>query len=85
MKEGVSFRSFFTLDGLPHNKITALAESHCDLRISTAKGLTRLDPETEAFRNFDTGDGLYGNIFYIRRFGITSALSHPRVVASLPW
>lgn len=36
-----------------------------NLWIATNRGLSRFDPATETFRNYDAGDGLHGHLFYI--------------------
>lgn len=60
------FRRFWRRDGLPHDKVVGIAEADDgSLWIATANGLSRFDPSTENFRNYDSGDGLHGNVFFL--------------------
>ncbi len=64
-KNGVeSFQLFTELDGLPAATIySGLIDDEGFLWMSTSRGLTRLDPATMQFRNFDTSHGLQGDEF----------------------
>ncbi len=58
------FTSFKEEDGLPNNSIyEILADKYNNLWISTNKGLTRFNPKTKKFRNYDINDGLLSNEF----------------------
>ncbi len=53
--------------GLPINQVESLlADSEGMIWIATTKGLSRFDPESEVFRNYDKDDGLQSNIFNAR-------------------
>lgn len=57
-------KHYTTADGLPNNNINAiLFDGEGLLWLSTNNGLSRFDPETEIFRNFDKHDGLQDEIF----------------------
>lgn len=61
---GVTFRHYIEKDGLPNNIIYGILEDHhANLWISTNHGLSRFDPVTETFKNFDARDGLQSNEF----------------------
>jgi two-component system sensor histidine kinase ChiS len=75
--ESVTFVHYTVKDGLPSDTICGiLAEDAADgggpdggrgyLWISTNNGLSRFDPRTETFRNFDASDGLQSNEFLVR-------------------
>lgn len=52
-------------DGLPNNTIYGIKEDNDGfLWLSTNNGLSRFNPETRAFRNYDATEGLQGNEFY---------------------
>ena len=52
-------------NGLPNNQVFQILEdSKGKLWLSTANGLTRFDPETEIFTNYDKRDGLQNNQFH---------------------
>lgn len=58
------FRRFREGDGLASDSVYAMLEDRFGtLWISTTKGLSRFDPVTEIFRNFDVRDGLQSNEF----------------------
>ncbi|MEO1450184.1 MAG: two-component regulator propeller domain-containing protein, partial [Bacteroidota bacterium] len=58
------FISFSEEDGLPNNVVKGILEDDEGfLWLSTNKGLTRFNPDTEVFYNFDTKDGLQSNEF----------------------
>ncbi len=53
-----------TDDGLPDNAVHAILEDDLGhLWLSTSRGLSRFEPHTGIFRNFDVADGLQGNQF----------------------
>ncbi len=59
-----TFRHFMTGDGLPSNVVYGILEdADGTLWMSTNHGLSRFDPATETFRNFDVTDGLQSNEF----------------------
>jgi ligand-binding sensor domain-containing protein len=52
-------------DGLPNNTVFGiLADDHGQLWLSTNNGLSRFNPETKVFRNYDVIEGLQSNEFY---------------------
>jgi two-component system sensor histidine kinase ChiS len=54
-----TFSHFRTKDGLPDEKLWGLAEDHHGfIWITTSKGMSRFDPRTKSFLNFDIYDGL---------------------------
>jgi len=59
-----SFRVFRTSDGLPSDVVVGILEddSGC-LWLSTNAGLSRFDPESGTFRNYDVSDGLQDREF----------------------
>ena len=59
-----TFVHFTERDGLPNDVVYAvLADSAGRLWLSTNKGLSRFDPATRQFRNYDVNDGLQSNEF----------------------
>jgi len=59
-----TFVHFSERDGLPNDVVYAvLADSTGRLWLSTNKGLSRFDPATRQFRNYDVNDGLQSNEF----------------------
>ncbi|MFC2085380.1 two-component regulator propeller domain-containing protein, partial [Bacteroidota bacterium] len=56
---------FFTeRDGLPYNGVRGIIEDHDgSLWISTERGLSKLNPETKEYINYDVDDGLQSNKF----------------------
>ena len=59
-----TFLHFTERDGLPNDVVYAvLADSSGQLWMSTNKGLSRFDPLTRQFRNYDVNDGLQSNEF----------------------
>ncbi len=57
----VTFRHYRESEGLPNDVVYGILEDDAArLWISTNKGLSRFDPATETFRNFDIHDGLQG-------------------------
>lgn len=62
--ESDSFKRYVEKDGLPNGFIYGILEDDLGrLWMSTNFGISRFDPDTEIFRNFDSGDGLQGNEF----------------------
>jgi two-component sensor histidine kinase len=63
------FMRYLVKDGLPNDVIYGILEDDGgNLWISTNYGISRLDSETETFKNFDTRDGLHGNEFNTETF-----------------
>ncbi len=59
-----SFTYFLEKDGLPNGVVYGILEdAQGQLWVSTNFGISRFDPETRTFRNFDEGDGLQSNEF----------------------
>lgn len=57
-------RRYTEKDGLASNSVVGvLGDAHGYIWISTINGLSRFDPKTETFRNYDVFDGLQGNSF----------------------
>ena len=72
--ESETFVHYTAKDGLPGDGIRGILEEDAApgdgpgdgggvLWVSTNNGLSRFDPRTETFRNFDASDGLQGNEF----------------------
>ncbi|MEM1180408.1 MAG: two-component regulator propeller domain-containing protein, partial [Acidobacteriota bacterium] len=62
--EGRGFEVFTPEQGLPGGSILGILEDDAGhLWLSTFNGLSRFDPRTETFVNFNVGDGLQGNSF----------------------
>ena len=59
-----SFTYFLEKDGLPNGVVYGILEDALgNLWMSTNFGLSRFDPQTQIFQNFDVGDGLQSNEF----------------------
>ncbi|MGZ9221687.1 MAG: two-component regulator propeller domain-containing protein [Anaerolineales bacterium] len=59
-----TFTYYLEKDGLPNGVVYGILEdAKGHLWLSTNFGISRFDPETETFRNFDSGDGLQSNEF----------------------
>ena len=59
-----TFTYYLEKDGLPNGVVYGILEDEQGhLWMSTNFGISRFDPETETFRNFDAGDGLQSNEF----------------------
>ena len=59
-----TFAHFTERDGLPNDVVYGiLADTSGALWVSTNKGLSRFDPATKRFRNYDANDGLQSNEF----------------------
>ena len=58
------------LDGLPSNDLMGILEDAAGrLWISSKKGISRFDPRTKTFRNYDVSDGLPSNDFCAELLG----------------
>jgi ligand-binding sensor domain-containing protein/signal transduction histidine kinase len=59
-----SFTYYLEKDGLPNGVVYGILEDENGyLWMSTNFGISRFDPETDTFQNFDAGDGLQSNEF----------------------
>ncbi len=59
-----TFSSLTTRDGLPNDVIYGILEdSNSNLWLSTNLGLSRFNPKTAVFKNYDVNDGLQSNEF----------------------
>lgn len=59
-----TFKCFTVRDGLPNNVIHGILEDDFgNLWLSTNQGLSRFNPKTEEFRNYNSDDGLQSNQF----------------------
>ena len=59
-----SSRATRTADGLPSNDLMGILEDAAGrLWISSKKGISRFDPQTRTFKNYDVSDGLRSNDF----------------------
>lgn len=64
-----SFSYFLEKDGLPNGVVYGILEDDNGfLWMSTNFGISRFDPETNTFRNYDAGDGLQSNEFNMGAF-----------------
>ncbi len=62
--ENTSFRFYTEADGLPSNVVYGILEDQQSrLWMSTNRGLSRFDPPSETFRNYDVADGLQSREF----------------------
>jgi signal transduction histidine kinase/ligand-binding sensor domain-containing protein/AraC-like DNA-binding protein len=62
--ENRSFHHYTEINGLPNNVVYGiLPDSAGNLWLSTNKGLSRFNSQTDTFRNFDVNDGLQSNEF----------------------
>ena len=58
------FTRYTESDGLPNNDLMGILEDTAGrLWISSKKGISRFDPATATFKNYDVSDGLRGNDF----------------------
>ena len=63
-REKDAFQPITEEDGLSGNSIKGIVEDvKGNLWVTTNKGLTRLSPDRQSFKNYDTSDGLQGNDF----------------------
>ncbi len=61
------FRRYRRADGLPSDTVLGILEDGDGrLWLATTDGLSRFDPATGTFRNYDASDGLQGNVFSSR-------------------
>src|SRR5258706_6324818 len=59
-----SFSYYVEKNGLPNGAVYGILEDEvADLWLSTNFGISRFDPETKIFKNFDASDGLQSNEF----------------------
>jgi two-component system sensor histidine kinase ChiS len=59
-----TFRSYTRADGLADDAVSGIqGDRDGYIWLSTHKGLSRFDPSTQTFRNFDKRHGLSGNLF----------------------
>jgi ligand-binding sensor domain-containing protein/signal transduction histidine kinase len=66
-EEGETFTAFTKRDGLPSNTVySVLEDDNGHLWLTTDKGLSRFNPSTRRFLNFDVDDGLQSNQFEVR-------------------
>lgn len=64
-----TFRRYYQADGLASNVIYGILEDEDgSLWMSTNMGLSRFDPQSERFENYDMDDGLQSNEFNTRAF-----------------
>jgi signal transduction histidine kinase/ligand-binding sensor domain-containing protein/DNA-binding response OmpR family regulator len=57
--QSLRFRNYTTKDGLPNDYILSCAEDRQgNLWLATENGLSKFNPETKVFRNYDSYDGL---------------------------
>jgi hypothetical protein len=57
--QSLRFRNYTIKDGMPNDFVLSCTEDkQGDLWIATENGLSRFNPESEAFRNYDSYDGL---------------------------
>ncbi len=62
--EKENFKTFTDKHGLPSTTVFSIAEDNSgNLWLGTRNGLSRFDPATKTFTNYDVKDGLQGNIF----------------------
>ena len=62
--DSITFIHYTEAQGLPNNFIYGILEDdEGNLWLSTNKGISRFNPETETFRNYDLSDGLQSNEF----------------------
>jgi ligand-binding sensor domain-containing protein len=69
-RENEQFIHYTIKNGLPSNTVWGILEEDAasdeeggNLWLSTTWGLSRFNPQTETFRNYDVSDGLQGNSF----------------------
>jgi sugar lactone lactonase YvrE len=72
--QDIRFESYTERDGLPNSFVYGIAEDGAGrLWLSTNRGLSRFDPATGAFKNFDTSHGLQSNEFNFGAYYPTSS------------
>jgi signal transduction histidine kinase/ligand-binding sensor domain-containing protein/DNA-binding response OmpR family regulator len=63
--QSLRFRNYTTKDGLPNDYILSCAEdSEGNLWLATENGLSKFNPQKQAFRNFDSYDALPPNLSF---------------------
>jgi signal transduction histidine kinase/DNA-binding response OmpR family regulator/ligand-binding sensor domain-containing protein len=68
-KGRAEFEAYTEKDGLPANLIYGLLEdNNGNIWISTTKGVSKFDKETDEFVNYDANDGLQSNEFHSNAF-----------------
>ncbi len=61
----VLLKTYKTSEGLPSNQVYGILEdANAKLWLSTGKGLSKFDPETEIFKTYKAEDGIQGDRFY---------------------
>ena len=64
LPETDAFKAYTEKDGLPNSVIYGILEDDAkNLWMSTNNGISRFNPQTDVFQNFDAGDGLQSNEF----------------------
>lgn len=57
--QSLKFRSYTTKDGMPNDYVlSCVKDKQGNIWIATENGLSKFDPETKTFRNYDSYDGL---------------------------
>ncbi len=73
-REKEEFTIFTENDGLPNNWVYGiLGDDHGNLWLSTNKGISKFNTQTETFRNYDVNDGLQSNEFNTGAYFISSS------------
>ncbi len=63
--KNISYKNYMEQDGLPNNVIYGiLSDENGNLWLSTNNGISKFNPYTEKFRNYDILDGLQSNQFF---------------------
>jgi ligand-binding sensor domain-containing protein len=65
-REARTFTHFTEKDGLPNGVICGILEDERRAWVSTNKGLSRFNPITRSFKNFDLADGLQEHVHHRR-------------------
>lgn len=69
------FRNYSERDGLPNAVINGIqSDAAGGIWLSTNHGLSRFDPPTESFKNYDVSNGLQGNEFNVAAHSRTSGV-----------
>ena len=65
------FKRYSIDDGLPSNTIVSIIEDKQKMIwMGTRNGITRLDPESIRFQNYNLSDGLKDRVFFNQSIGI---------------